>query len=140
MENKAVNICCDASSFLNHIQLKLRSKAGIAASGIYPFTPLPNPSIAFAVMHKCLQLRANTARLHQLQKESFQPLFFQNKQKQPPPRQFLLPFMSFILATDYVVQNSKPNYVSLPYTQTSSWEQASRPILRIFGRNKSNHL
>lgn len=54
MENKAVNIPCDASSFLNHIQLKFRSKAGIAASGIYPFTSLPNPSIAFAVMHKCL--------------------------------------------------------------------------------------
>lgn len=61
----------------------------------------------------------------------FSTSFFQNKQKQPPPRQFLLPFMSFILAMDYVVQNSKPNYVSLPYTQTSSWEQASRPILRV---------
>lgn len=70
----------------------------------------------------------------------FSTSFFQNKQKQPPPRQFLLPFMSFILATDYVVQNSKPNYVSLLYTQTSSWEQASRPILRIFGKNESNHL
>lgn len=54
MENNAVNIPCDASTFLNHIQLKLILKAGIAASGIYPLTPLPNPPIAFAVMHKCL--------------------------------------------------------------------------------------
>lgn len=60
----------------------------------------------------------------------FSTSFFQNKQNQPPPRQFLLPFMSFILVMDYVVQNSKPNYISLPYTQTSSWEQESRPILR----------
>ena len=66
----------------------------------------------------------------------FSTSFFQNKQKQPPPRQFLLPFMSFILATDYVVQNSKPNYVSLPYTQTSSWEQASRPILGVLIERK----
>lgn len=39
---------CDVHSFLNHIQLQLRSKAGIAASGIYPSIllcpPLPSPS------------------------------------------------------------------------------------------------
>lgn len=88
IENKAVNIPCDASNFLNHIQLKLRSKAGTAASGIYPFIPLPSPSIAFAVMHKCLQLRANTARLHQLQKESFQPLFFKTNKNSLLPGNF----------------------------------------------------
>lgn len=39
VENKRrVLISCDASSFLNHNQLKLRSKAGITASGIYPLT------------------------------------------------------------------------------------------------------
>lgn len=43
IENKSINIPCDASSFLNHIQLKLRSKVGITASGIYPLTLSSHP-------------------------------------------------------------------------------------------------